>query len=324
MKRRDFISDTGRALVAAAVPGLAHAQAWPSRPIRAITQDGPGGAVDARLREFVPALAEELKTTVVVENKPGAAGQLAHQAVLTQPADGYTILLANATMTIVPALYRNLRYSTIRDFTPVAYSGLSPIGLGIPASRPEKTLAEWIAWAKTQKGRLNYGSGGNGTVQHLYGFQVNEDFDLGATHVPYKSAIQFLPDLATNQLQFTMLDIFSQRPFRERGTVRILAVTGDERSKFLPDVPTFKELGHPGYDRMGWTAYYVKAGTPPAIVERLAGAINRISALPEWAARREATWSQWMPLSPAQLAERVRHEADAWAALVKKTGVYAD
>lgn len=324
MNRRGFLSDAGRALALTGAPGLARAQAWPSRPIRVITQDGPGGAVDARLREFAPALADALKATVVVENKPGAAGQLAHQAVLTQPADGCTVLLANATMTIVPALYRNLRYSTIRDFVPVAYSGLSPIGLGIPASRPEKTLADWVAWAKTQKGTLNYGSGGNGTVQHLYGFQVNEDFGLGATHVPYKSAIQYLPDLATGQLQFTMLDIFSQRPFRERGTVRILAVTGDERSRFLPDVPTFRELGHAGYDRMGWTAYYVRAGTPAAIVERLADAINRLSALPEWAARREATWSQWTPLAPAQLGERVRREADAWAALVKKTGVYAD
>ena len=142
--------------------------------------------------------------------------------------------------------------------------------------------------------------------------------------MPYKSAIQFLPDLATAQLQFAMLDVFSLRPFLQKGDIRLLAVTGRERSKFVPDVPTFRENGLDGYERMGWTAYFVRAGTPAPIVERLAAAIDTLNATPEWVARREATWSTYEVLAGAQLAERVRTETDAWSDLVKRTGVTLD
>jgi len=322
--RRRFALSLGSLLTAPLLPRPAAAQAWPSRPVRLLTQDAPGGAIDARLREFALPLADALKGTLIVENKVGAGGQIAHQALLTAPADGYTVLLANAAMTTLPALYRKLPYQPLRDFVPVAYSGLSAIALAIPAAHPAKTLREWTDWAKTQKGRLNYGSSGVGSVQHLYGFQVEAQLGLEASHVPYKSAIQFLPDLATGQLQFAMLDVFSLRPFLQRGDLRLLAVTGAERSKFVPDVPTFREIGFEGYERMGWTAYFVRSGTPAPIVERLAAAVNQVNATPEWVTKREATWSSYEVLSGAQLADRVRAETEAWGALVKRTGVTLD
>lgn len=322
--RRRFALSVGSLLAAPFVPGLARAQAWPSRPVRVITQDAPGGAIDARLREFVLPLADALKATLVVENKTGAGGQIAHQSLLTAPADGYTMLLANAAMTTLPALYRKLPYQPARDFVPVAYSGLSAIGLAIPAGHPAKMLQQWIDAAKTQKGKLNYGSSGVGSVQHLYGYQVESQHGLEASHVPYKSAIQFLPDLVGGQLQFAMLDAFSLRPFLQRGDLRVLAVTGRERSKFLPDVPTFREAGFDGYERMGWTAYFMRAGTPAPIVERVAAAVNQVSATPEWVAKREATWSGYEVLSGAQLAERVRAETEAWGEIVRRTGVTLD
>lgn len=324
MNRRHLLIRSGALLAAPLLPGAVRAQVWPSRPIKAITGDAAGGAVDSRLREFIVPLAQELKTQIVVENKPGAANQISHQALITQPADGHTVLLANATIAIMPTLFRKLPYNPLRDFQPVAYSGLSAIALAVPASHPARTLKDWTAWARTQGGRLNYASSGNGSVASLYGFQVNEQFDIKGTHVPYKSAIQFLPDLASGRIDFTMLDIFTTRPFVTRGDVRLLAVTGEERSRFLPEVPTFKELGHAGYDRMGWTAYYVRAGTPAEIVERLGGAIDRISASPEWSTRREAIWSTWRRLSPSQLTERIRQETEAWGELVRRTGYYAD
>lgn len=324
MDRRTFALRAGTLLATPFAPGLATAQAWPTRPIRIFTQDGPGGAVDARLREFIVPLAEDLKGSIVVENKVGAGGQIAHQALLTAPTDGYTMLLANAAITIMPSLYRKLPYVPTRDFVPVAYSGLSAIGLAVPASHPARTLKSWTDWARTQKGRLNYGSSGIGSVQHLYGYQVEQQLSLEASHVPYKSAIQFLPELSTGQLQFAMLDIFSLRAFLAKGDLRVLAVTGRERSRFLPEVPTFRELGFDGYERMGWTAYFMRTGTPAPVLERMAEAINRVSATPEWAAKREVTWSSYEVLTQAQLAERVRAETAAWGDLIRRTGVSLD
>jgi tripartite-type tricarboxylate transporter receptor subunit TctC len=328
MDRRRFVTRTGALLGApfatAFAARVACAQAWPARPIRLYTQDAPGGAIDARLREFALPLADELKGTLVVENKVGAGGQIAHQALLTAPPDGYTMMLANAAITIIPSLYRKLPYVPTRDFVPVAYSGLSAVALAVSASTPARTLKEWTAWAGTRKGKLNYASSGVGSVQHLYGYQLEQQLGIDASHVPYKTAIQFLPDLATGQIQFTMLDIFSLRPFLQKGDVRLLAVTGRERSRFLPDVPTFRELGMEGYERMGWTAYFMRSGTPQPVIDRMADAIDKVNALPEWVAKREATWSTYEVLSRAQLADRVMSETGAWGELIRRTGASLD
>ena len=306
--------------------GVAWAQAkWPSRPLRFITQSAPGDPVDLRLREFVQGLQPLLGgANPIVDNKTGAGGILAHQALLQAPADGHTFLLANAAMTIFPSIYRKLPYSPLRDFMPIAFSGLSPIGLAIPAASPEKTLAEWAAAAARQKGRLNYGSPGNGSVSHVYGFQVNEDLGLGATHIPYKGASPALMDLASGQVHFMMLDIFSLRPLLAQGALRLLAVSGERRSRYLPDVPTFAELGHRGYDRTGWTGYYARAGTPATVLEQMAAAMNQLNAAPEWVEKRGQVWSDWLPLKPAEMAERVKAETEAYARLVAKIGFYAD
>ena len=303
----------------------AQANNWPNRPIKFVTQSAAGDPVDLRLREFLNELAPQLKGAVfIVDNKPGAGGLIAHQAVLNQPADGNTVLVTNATMTIFPTLYRKLSYNPLKDFAPVAFSGIAPIALAIPASRPEKTLKDWTAWAKQQKNTLNYASPGNASVSHLYGYQLTDQFGLGATHIPYKGAMPALMDMLGGQVHFMMLDTFSLRPLLMKGDVRVLAVTGDERSKFLPDVPTFKELGHAGYERTGWTAYYMRAGTPPAIVAQLAQLINGLNATPGWVAKRDQQWSEWTPLSPAAMGDRIRSETEAWAVLIRKNGFYAD
>ena len=307
-------------------PAAAHAQsAWPSRPIRFITQSAPGDAVELRLREFLKDLTPLLNNQpLVVENKPGAGGVLSHQAVLNAPADGHTVLLANAAMTIVPSIYRKISYNPVRDFQPVAFSGLAPIGLAIPASRPEKTLKDWLAWARTQGGKLNYASPGNGSVSHLYGFQLSDQFGLNATHVPYKGVAPAMLDLLGGNVHFILLDIFNLRALLDKGDIRLLAVAMDERFKYTPSVPTFKELGYSGYDRLGWTGYYVKAGTPQPIVDQLAAAINKLNTAPDWAAKRGVTWSHWVNMSPRDMAERFKYETEAWGAIVRKTGFVAD
>lgn len=325
ISRRHLLQGASAAL--ACPPWLASAttQDWPRRVIKFVTQSAPGDPVDLRLREFLQELGPLLGgATLVPDNKPGAGGVLSAQSVLNAPADGYNVLLATATMTILPAFNRKLPYDPLTQLTPVSFQGLSPIGLAIPSSRPGKSLAEWGKWAKAQKGRLNYCSVGNGSVSHLYGFQVADRLGLEATHIPFKGANPGILALVGGDVQYAMLDIFSLRPLLTRGDLRLLAITGDERSKFLPNVPTFAELGLQGFDRMGWTGYFVRTGTPQAIIVRLAQAVGQLNATPEWERKREDQWSGWSNMTPGELARKVRAEAAAWAAIVHKAGVYAE
>lgn len=308
-------------------PWLAFANSgeWPDGLVKFVTQSAPGDAVDLRLRDFLQDLTPRLGgATLITDNRPGAGGVLSTQAVLNAPPDGYNVLVANATMTILPAFNRKLRYNPLTQLAPVALQGLSPIGLAIPASRPEKTLEQWVQWAKTQKGKLNYPSVGNGSVSHLYGFQLADRMGFEATHIPYKGATPGLLAMASGEVDFAMLDTFSLRPMLSRGTLRLLAVTGEERSKFLPKVPTFAERGFQGFERTGWTGYFVRSETPNSIIDKLAQAVAQVNVMPAWERRREEQWSTWRSMSPAELARKVQADSQAWAAIVQKTGVYAD
>ncbi len=322
ISRRRLVQAFPAALACTPLFASAKAENWPSRPIRFVTQSAAGDPVDMRLREFLNGLGPLLKgASFVPDNKPGAGGILSTQSVLNSPADGYSILVANATMTILPSFNRKLPYNPLTQLTPVALQGLSPIGLAIPASRPEKTVAEWVKWAKSQKGELNYCSVGNGSVSHLYGFQLADRMGFEATHIPFKGATPGLLAMGAGDIHYAMLDVFSLRPLLSQGTLRLLAITGEERSRFLPDVPTFKELGFEGFERTGWTGYFVRAGTAPGIVDSLAKAIDQHNATPEWNRRRDEQWSCWRSMSPGDLARKVRAETDAWAAIVQKSGV---
>lgn len=322
---RRHLLQAASSTVLGALPTLALAQAWPGRTIRFATQSAAGDPVDLRLRDFLQSLGPVLKgPTLVTDNKPGAGGVLSTQSFLHAPADGNHVLVANATMTILPAFNRKLPYDPLKDLVPVALQGQSQIGLAIPASRPEKTLEDWLRWARKQGGRLNYNSVGNGSVSHLYGYQLADTLGLQATHIPFKGATPGLLSMLAGDIQYCMLDTFTLRPLLTKGDLRLLAIAGSERNKFLPDVPTFAELGHAGFERTGWTGYFVKAGTPAPLVERLAQAMNQVNATPEWARKREELWSIWRSMTPAELARQVRSESEAWAAVVQKAGVYAE
>ena len=323
--RRQLLQGMAASLL---VPSLcAHAQSWPgSRTVRFVSLNPAGDPIDIRLREFLKDLTTVLGgATLITDNKPGAGGVLAHQSVLNAPADGLSVLLGNASMTIIPTYFRKLGYNPAKDFSPVAFSGTSAIGLAIPASRPETTLADWLAWARRQKGDLNFASPGGGSVSHLYGFELADRMGIQATHIPYKGSAPALLGMMAGETQFTMLDIFGLRPMLSNGGLRLLAVTGAERSKHVPDIPTFKELGHEGYERVGWSAYFMKTGTPTPILDQVARAINQVNALPGWEERRKQIWSAWPgPLSPAELARLVQAETETWAAVIRKAGVYGD
>ena len=324
VSRRACVQALAAAAAGAAWPVRAQAD-WPSRPLRIVTAAGAGDPNDLSMRRFVPAVGAELNnTTFIVDNKPGAGGMLAHQQLLLAPADGYTVLQGNASLTILPGIQRKLTYHPQTDFAPVAFMGWSAIGLAIPASRPEKTFPEWLAWARKQGGKLNYGSAGGGSIGHLYGFQLGDQFDLEATHIPQRGLAPVVRDLVAQEIHYTLADIFSLRSFLAPGQLRLLAVAGTERSRFLPEVPTFKELGVAGFERMGWNAWFVRAGTPAAIVERLAGAVNRVNAKPDWVAFREQFWLDHKPLTPSEIGAQVRRETEAWGLVARKSGYVAE
>ena len=321
MSRRQAIHALGACGSAALWPGAAQAADWPSRSVRWVTAAGPGDPNDLILRRLTEALRPELNNmAVVVENKPGAGGVIAHQDVLRSAADGYTVLVGNAGMTILPALHKKLPYNPATDLAPVAIHGNVPIGLCIPAVRPEKTYKDWAAWARTQRGKLNYGSGGNGTVPHLYGFQLGEQLDLDATHIAYKGNGAMLRELVGGALHYAVIDIFQQRAFLQGGQLRLLAVAGSERSKFVPAAPTLAELGVSGFDRQAWNGWFVRKGSPQAMIDRLAEVSNRTWARPEWAALREQFWVEWHEMTPAQIGQQVVQETAAWAEVVKRSG----
>lgn len=328
--RRRFIGGAGGllglgALGALGLPLHAIAAQWPERTVRFVTYSGAGDPVDLRLRDFLQSLAHEYRNTpMIVENKTGAAGQIAAQSVLLAPPDGYDFLLANATFTITPSYFRKLQYKPLLDFVPVALSGSAPIGFAVPASNPARTFKEWVARATQQRGTLNYASLGNGSVSHLYGFQIRDDFKLDATHIPYKASGAALIDMLRGQISYIMLDTFNLRPLLAKKQVRILAVTGADRSQYLPDVPTFRELGFGNYERTGWTAFMAKAGTSPDIVASLNRSINKVNATPEWARKRDEVWSGWKPLTPAELQKQLQGQVGAWGELVRRSGVFGD
>ncbi|CAG9166150.1 tripartite tricarboxylate transporter substrate binding protein [Cupriavidus respiraculi] len=323
--RRRFLSQAGGGALGLAMARLGFAAQWPSRPIRFVTASGAGDPVDLQLREYLKSLSAELgNVPMVVENKLGAAGQIAAQSVLLSPPEGHDVLLANANFTITPSYFRKLPYRPLQDFTPVAMTGGAPIGLAIPASNPSRTFAHWIDWARRQGGALNYASLGNGTVPHLYGFQLTGDFGFEAAHIPYKAGGPALLDLLRGQISFMMLDVVNLRPLLAKEQVRILAITGTDRSPHLPGVPTFAELGFEGYERTGWTGFMVRSGTPGAIIDTLNRATDKVGAMPHWTRKREEVWSAWKPMAPADIQRQLQREAAAWGRLVRRAGIYGD
>jgi tripartite-type tricarboxylate transporter receptor subunit TctC len=322
--RRKFLQATAAGLAGTMCGSAAWASEWPNRPIRFICQSGAGDAVDTRLRDFAKDLAPAINNVpCVVDNKPGAGGIIAAQSLLNAEADGNTVFLGNAAMTILPTYHKNLPFLPIKDFAPVALSGQAPTALAISSKRPEKTLEEWVANARKRQGNVIYGSTGTATPGHLYGYQVSEEFSLKADHAAYRGGVPALLDLIAGRFDYVVLDIFSLRPFYARGDLRILAVAANERSKFLPEIPTFAELGYKGYDRLGWTSYFVKTGTSPEIIKRLANAMNVANNTPKWHEKRQQLWSEWQALSPNDIQNRLRRETEAWGELMRRGNIYA-
>ncbi|BEP41513.1 Bug family tripartite tricarboxylate transporter substrate binding protein [Variovorax sp. V15] len=326
MKFNRLCAGLGLGLAMAAAAGLAAAQAFPSaKPIRLIVGYPPGGGIDFAARTVQVPLQEALKQQLVVDYKPGASGMIAATELTRQPADGYTLLLANTgPFAIAPYLQSKPPYDPIRQFT---YIGQISQGSYIAVTRPDhpaKNLKEFVAWAKGQPGKVNFASGGNGTSTHLNGELMNQVTGLDMTHVPYKGSAPAVQDLIGGQTQI-LIDAGSVLlPQVKGGKLKALAVTGPARDPQLPDVPTVKELGLAGMESVGFQGLVGPANMPKEVVDRLSGELARALAQPEIKAKFATAGAEVHSLGPAEFAAFVKGDNEKWSRLIKERKLQLD
>ncbi|MGO4280814.1 Tripartite-type tricarboxylate transporter, receptor component TctC [Cupriavidus sp. OV038] len=312
------------ALVCAPAAMPAHAAEFPDHPIKLVVPFPPGGPTDLVSRVIAKKMSEDLGQQVVVDNRPGANGNIGGEMVAKAPADGYTVLYNTSSIALSPALYKKLPYDVKRDFAPVAMTAMVPLVLEVNAKVPANTVAEFVSWLKANPGKMTYGSAGNGNVTHLAAFLFLQANGLDAVHAPYKGSAPALTDLAGGQVQFMTDTINSSLPFIRDKRMKALAVTSLTRSSQLPDVPTVAETVMPGFEVGAWQGMMVPAKTPPEIVKKLNAATLKALAAPEVRASLAAQGAEPRGTSPEAYGKYVAQELDRWRKVVKDSGVTLD
>jgi len=308
------------AALAALSPALSLAQAYPNKPIRLLVGFAPGGGVDLSARTVGQPLSVALGQTVVVDNRPGAAGNLAAAVISKSNPDGYTLLMANSTIS-TPSLFRNLPFDVRKDLDPVSLVAVGPSVLVVHPSVPAKSVKEFIAYAKAQGRKLSYGSGGIGNVTHLEMEIFNAMVGAQTTHVPYKGSAPSIVGLVSGEVQAVFSSIPAALGQVRAGKMRALGVSILKRSNALPDVPTIDEAGVPGFDAASWYMVFAPAGTPKNAIGLLGKEIARIMATPEVRNRFATDGFEPAGLSPAESAKYLRAEIAKWEKAIKMAGV---
>jgi tripartite-type tricarboxylate transporter receptor subunit TctC len=309
---------------ACAVAGAAYAQAYPSQPVKLVVPFAPGGATDILARTIGTRLAERLGTAVVVENKPGAGTTIGNAVVAQAAPDGYTLLFAPTPFVISQVMYPKLPYDADKAFTPVTLLAVSPFILVAHTSVNASSVAELVALAKSSTRALTFASAGNGTVPHLAGELFRLRTGIALTHVPYKGGGPAITDLVGGQTQLMFATPIEVMPQVQAGRLKVLGTTAPKRLAAQPDVPTIQESGYPGFEVFAWFGVLAPAGTPKAIVDRLAGELARIVELPD-VSEKLATQSAQVMLKPGdEFAAFIAAEKSKWDAVVKASGAKID
>ncbi|MEY3603472.1 MAG: hypothetical protein RIQ49_504 [Pseudomonadota bacterium] len=312
-------------LLAGSMASAAHAQAgWPTKPVRMVIAFPPGGPTDIVSRIIASELARLLGQQVVVENRPGAGGNLGAEQVARAAADGYTIFYNTSAITIAPALYSKLNYDPLKDFAAVGLAATVPLVLVINPQVPAKNLREFVDWAKARKGQINFGSSGAGTITHLAAAQLAKDAGFSATHVPYKGSAPGMLDLASGQVQFMVDTINSTLPMIRDGRLRALAVATSKRSSVLPELPTIAESLIPGFEMSAWQGIVVPTGTPASIISRLNTELQKVLASPEVRSKLLASGTEILGGSPEQYSLYIQQELKRFAQLAREAGARID
>jgi tripartite-type tricarboxylate transporter receptor subunit TctC len=321
--RRQFLHLAAGAAALPAASRVGWAQAYPSRPVRIIIGFAPGGVVEIVARLIGQWLSEQLDQPFIIESRPGAASNIATEAVVRAPPDGYTLLLVTAANVINTTSYEKLNFNFLRDIAPIASIIRHPFVMVVHPSVPAKTVPEFIAYAKANPGKLTMASGGIGATTHLAGelFKVMTGVDM--VHVPYRGLAASFTDLLGGQVQVTFASVTSSIAYIEAGKLRALAVTGATRSDALPDIPTVAEFV-PGYEANIWFGVGAPKATPAEIVDKLNREINAGLAQPKLSARLADIGGVLLSGSPAEFGKFLADETEKWGKVVRFTGIKAD
>ena len=317
-----------RALAATAAlgltPNLARAQTFPSKPVRLVVPYSAGGGADTTARLIAPKLQEALGQTIVVDNKPGAGGMIGDEIVAKAPPDGHTLLIGAFAHAVNPALFARMAFRTPEDFAPVSLLVTVPELLVITPSHPAKSVAELVALARAQPGKLSYASSGNGSAQHLAAelFKMRTGTDI--QHVPYKGGALAVADVAAGHVPFYFGNMSSALPQARGGRVRALAVTSAARSPAAPDVPIIAEAGVKDCEISEWNALIAPASTPPQVIARLHAEVAKIMRMEEIRAKFADLGADAVGSTPDELAAFMRAEMVKWAEVVKAANIKAE
>ncbi|QOL50062.1 Bug family tripartite tricarboxylate transporter substrate binding protein [Massilia litorea] len=300
-------------------------EAWPKQPIRLVVPFPPGGGTDIIARVVGNKLTETRKWVIVVDNRPGAGGNIGMDLVAKSKPDGYTIGLGQTSnLAVNPTLYTKLPYDPVKDFAPVSTVADAPLVLVVASNSPYKTLADVVAAAKAKPGQITLATPGNGTVAHLTGELFQKAAHIDLQHVPYKGSSQAITDLLGGSVQVFMSSVPTALSQIRGGTMRALAVTSSKRADDLPNVPTINESGYKGFDARTWFGMVAPAGTPPAIVAELNAEINKVLAMPEVRKKITVEGGDVMGGTPEQFSNLIKTEIPRWGKVVKDSGARID
>ncbi|HLK82654.1 MAG TPA: tripartite tricarboxylate transporter substrate binding protein [Xanthobacteraceae bacterium] len=319
LPRRRFLQFAGAAATTFAFSRPAKAQAYPTRPVRIVLGLAPGGSVDIVARLIAQWLSERLEEQFIIENRPGAAGNLATEAVARAPADGYTLLVVLASNAINATLYKNLSFNFIRDIAPVAGMVRVANVMEVNPAVPATTVPEFIAYAKANPGKLSFASGGNGSSLHVLGELFKMMSGINMVHVPYRGGAPALIDLLGGQVQVMFDTIPQSIEYIRMGKLRALAVTTKTRSEVLPNVPPMSDFV-PGFEAGSWWGLGAPKNTPVDIIERLNAQINASLVDPQIKARLAELGTTPLLFTPAEFGAFVQAETDKWAQVVRFSG----
>ena len=318
-----LLSWTAALLACASSSALAQAH-YPNKPIRLIVPFAPGGSNDIMARIVGQKIGESVGQTVIIDNRGGASGIIGTDIAAKAAPDGYTLLMMSLTIAVNPSLFKKLPFDTEKDLLPVSLVASAPLILVVHPSLPVKSLKEFIAHAKANPSKLNFGSGGPGTTPHLAGEMLKSMAGLQMTHVPYKGGGPALADLVGGQLQVMLENIPSTLPFVKSSKLRVLALSGLKRSALVPDVPTLDESGLEGYEIVGWNGLFLPAGTPNAIVTRLHTETVKALATADIKERLSGVGAEGVGSTPAQFATFMKAEIKKWAQVARDAGLRAE
>lgn len=325
MRTRTILAKAAQLLAAAALGAVpAHAQSWPAKPIRFVVAFAPGGVHDNLARVLSPALVEALGQPIVIDNRPGAGGNIAAEIVARSAPDGYTFLVASEALPTNKYLYRTLSYDPERDLVPVTKLADFPMLLVAHPGLAANSLADLVALARARPGEIHFGSAGVGTAGHLSGELLKSVAGVDMVHVPYKGGAPALQDLVAGRIQIMILSLSLSAPQVRQGRLKALAVPGRERAEKLPEVPSAAEAGYPEFDALLFSSLHAPVGTPPPVIARMSAELARTMRDPETRKRIEDLGAVPAAGAPEEFSRYLRGIESRWGKLIVERNIRVD